>query len=102
MKRHIVIDEEIKDLSLKFLEKARKESHALRAHLMGGEWGPMKKTAHNLSGNAGTYGFYDLGEIAKRLASALEEKSEGEVTQAIQEMEDLLANMEISFGRSRP
>lgn len=57
----------------RFLSRAIEDAIALRQALAADAWDDMRRRAHNLAGNAGLFGFAEIGEDARRLEEAIDE-----------------------------
>lgn len=65
----VVVDADLQDLIPPYLVRRREESEQLKQLLSEGRHDEIKEIVHKLSGNAGGYGFTDLGEIAADIES---------------------------------
>lgn len=63
----------------RFLARAVEDAAALRQALADERWDDMRRCAHSLAGNAGLFGFGDIGDEARRLEESIDEVEGDEV-----------------------
>lgn len=76
----------------RFLSRAVEDASALRQALAEDDWNALRRRAHNLAGNAGLFGFADVGLDARRLEEAIDEDEGDEVVGAC--ADTLIAKLE--------
>jgi HPt (histidine-containing phosphotransfer) domain-containing protein len=83
-------DPELGGLVLLFVEEMPSRIEKLRTYAQSGEWDMLARTAHQLKGAAGSYGFHQFTPVAHRVEMAVRGKQpEEQVLQAAEELIDL-------------
>ena len=67
------MSERIQALRGRFLERARADRNAIAAAWDAGDDEALRGLSHGLAGNAGMFGYAEIGEAARNLEDALSE-----------------------------
>ncbi len=71
----VAVSEKLRPLVPKFLERSAADVERMRAALAAGDAIALQQLAHKMYGTAGSYGFNQLGELAKQLEAAAKENA---------------------------
>ena len=93
----VKIDAEIKDLIPGYLENRKAEIIELEQLCEKHDQESIAKISHKLKGNAGGYGFIELGELAKKLEQSAKSAEWKRVSQAIKDMKLYLDQIEVEY-----
>jgi len=96
-KKIIEIDKDIADIVPGFLENRRKEIITLKDALAKGDFTTARNIGHKISGNAGSYGFDELGEIGANLETNATKKDLQRSKSNVESIEHYLANIEVKY-----
>ena len=96
MERVLVkVDPDLKDLIPEFLRRKREDSTAISEALAAGDFAKIKRLAHNIKGEGGSFGFDPLSEIGAELErSASEANAEASRKLALR-LADYLERVEV-------
>jgi len=96
MERVLVkVDPDLKDLIPEFLRRKREDSTAISEALAAGDFAKIKRLAHNIKGEGGSFGFDPLSEIGAELErSASEANAEASHKLALR-LADYLERVEV-------
>jgi HPt (histidine-containing phosphotransfer) domain-containing protein len=73
-----------------FVEEMPGRVQTLVDEYNSGDWGGLRRTAHQLKGAAGSYGFEEISPVASRLERFLtDDKPEEQVRAAVEELIDM-------------
>ncbi len=93
----VKIDEDLKSLIPEFVKNREKDVIELRQFVTQKDLKGIQSIAHKMSGNAGSYGFDGLGDIAKIMEEAAKNGNEKVIQEEIEKMKEYLDNMEIKY-----
>lgn len=93
----VKIDAEIKDLIPGYLENRRAEIIELVRLCEKRDQDAIAKISHKLKGNAGGYGFTELGELAKKLENSAKSAEWKAVNETIEGMRVYLDRIVIEY-----
>jgi len=83
-------DSDLKDIVDQFSQELPKRAAAILAHLNSKDWESLCRTAHQLKGAAGSYGFELISPCAGRLEAAVRD---GEQEEAVRKIIDELTDL---------
>ncbi len=92
-----IIDIELKEIIPGFLENRMSDIVTLDKAIEISDFPSLRSIGHKLSGNAGGYGFDDLGEIGARLETAGEEENLKNASTEIKAIKAYMNNLEITY-----
>lgn len=98
-KNVVLIDSEFEDIVPTFIEKRKFELLQLRIKIENGDFYTAQVFGHRLKGNAGGYGFDELGELGSRLEIAAKEENTYGVVTSLDMIENYLFSVEPRFIR---
>ncbi|MBF0207328.1 MAG: Hpt domain-containing protein [Oligoflexia bacterium] len=96
-KNRVTIDKDLKDLIPRYLENRNKDIIKIKEALAQNDIKKIGVVGHQLAGNAGSYGFDQLGNIGKRMENAANAQNIEEITKCLQEIESYMQNLEVIF-----
>lgn len=96
----IQIDEDLADIVPEFLMNRKDEVPNLWAALKKLDYDYIQTIGHRLKGNAGGYGFDQMGHIGAEIEQAAKLKNDPRIEAALKELQNYLANVEVSYVKS--
>ena len=93
----ISIDADLADLIPGFLENRQRDVAKLKAQAANGDFADARTIGHGMKGSGGGYGFDRISELGARVETAALEADAGAIVDAVAELEDYLARIEIHF-----
>lgn len=99
MGKHIVIDEDLKEIVPGYVENRHKEIITLNELLKDQNIIEIKVIAHKLAGNAGGYGFHELGELGADLEAACESGDLDKMSELLNSISSYLDELSYSFEK---
>lgn len=96
----IQIDEDLADIVPEFLLNRRDEVPNLWAALKKFDYDYIQTIGHRLKGNAGGYGFDQMGHIGSDIEEAAKVKNNSKIETALNELKNYLENVEVKFIKS--
>jgi len=93
----IEVPEKLRPLMPKFLERSAADMERLRAAAAAGDAGTLEQIGHRLRGAAGSYGFDQLGELAKQLEQAAKAGDSASFLRLVAEMGENLGRARIRY-----
>lgn len=93
----VVLDRDLADLIPEYLENRNKDIEKFQSALKSKDFQTINILGHRLAGNAGGYGFHELGLIGKELESFAKIGDEKSLGHCIKKIEDYLKNLEITY-----
>ena len=84
------LEEKLLELAQTYLTDMKKLTPVLEESLKLGQYDEIEKHAHRVKGNAGSYGFFDLGEIGKEMETNAKEANAERITELIKEFDACL------------
>ena len=83
-------DSDLADILQLFVEEMPSRVEKLLRHLNDGNWEELRRTAHQLKGAAGSYGFEQLSPSANKVEHAIRENEpEEQIRESVMELIDL-------------
>jgi len=98
VKKTIKIPANLKDIVPIFLEKRGMEISELEDLFQDKKWDKIQKLAHQLKGNAPSYGFELLGDLGARLEVAAKNGIEKPIRELLDEYRHILDQIDIVFS----
>ncbi len=96
-KRKVTIDADLQEIIPSFLDNRKKDIVKLDEFLPAKQYSQIESIAHKLAGNAGSYGFDDLGQIGANLEAACQSLNEAEIANLCLAYKEYLENLEIEY-----
>ena len=93
----VTVDKDIEEIVPMFLDNRQKDIESLKHHIQADELKEIEVIAHKLAGNAGSYGFADLGKIGAALEQACKDQDIETIKIKYQEFCDYMTNVEVEF-----
>lgn len=92
-----VISKDFEDIMPEYLESIRKHITSMKSAVLEKKFTPIKETCHKIKGNAGGFGFTQLGDIARNIENAAQENNCKKIQQLLLEAETHLDSLEIEY-----
>jgi HPt (histidine-containing phosphotransfer) domain-containing protein len=92
------IDKDLAEIIPPFMENRKKDIVDLKNAISTSDFDTMKVIGHKLAGNAGSYGFDELGNYGAKLEEASISKNKNVCQEQALLIEDYLANVDIKFS----
>lgn len=93
----ISVDKDLKEIMPMFLENRNKDISLLKTAISSKDFAQITVIGHKLAGNAGSYGFPDLGDIGVAIESAAISKLGDEILKLIDSYEFYLSNLVVEY-----
>jgi HPt (histidine-containing phosphotransfer) domain-containing protein len=93
----VTIDQDLEDIIPSFLENRNKDIALINQSLESQDYEAIESIAHKLAGNAGSYGFDDMGDIGVNLEKACRDKNETLVKSLAAKYKYYLEHLQISY-----
>lgn len=93
----IKIDADLQDLIPEFLNKRRNDIPVLWDAVKKNDFGTLENIGHKLKGNAGGYGFDQMGFFGAMIETGASEKNISKIEQALKELEKYINEIEIEY-----
>lgn len=94
----ITVDKDIEEIVPMFLENRLKDIEQLKAFIEQQDITQIEVISHKLAGNAGSYGFTDLGLIGAKMEQACKDKDMNEIQNKFQEFVNYMNNLEVEYA----
>lgn len=95
MKTRIRIPAELRDLAPQYLESRKRDLPVLKDALTRKDFDLIGKLSHQMKGMAGSYGFPELGDLAKTLELAANSRNEEDLSAGLEAVTKHLESLEI-------
>jgi len=99
MKLIVMIDADLKELAVEYLENRRKELFLLREFLAALDYKNISNLAHKMKGNGKTYGYQEFTDLGRALEKAAGDGDEHECRKIVGQIEYFISNVEVKFTR---
>lgn len=96
-KNVVTIDIDLKEILPSFLENRKKDIGLIEEHLKNGNYDHIESIGHKLAGNAGSYGFADLGLIGVAIEEACQNKDYDKLNDLYEQYKSFMDNLEIEY-----
>ncbi len=96
-KKVVEIDKEIADIVPGFLANRNKELITLKEAISKNNFAELRNIGHKISGNAGSYGFDELGAIGAKLENSAIKKDLQSAKSNIEAIEEYLKSIEVKY-----
>ena len=93
----VQIDADLEDIVPSFLENRKKDLEQIEIFLKEKDWGHIESIAHKLAGNAGSYGFNELGEIGIKLEEACQQAQFEEIKKYCDQYYQYMDNVKVEY-----
>ncbi len=97
MKKIIEVEKDLEEIVPGFIERKKEDVFLMRDLLKKNDYEMIETMGHRLKGNAGGYGFDDLGLCGKELEEKAREHNNDEVSKVIDDIERYLSEIEVVF-----
>jgi len=94
----VTIDSDLKEIVPTFLENRNKDLIQIEDFLTQSNWESIESIAHKLAGNAGSYGFNELGEIGANLEEACKSANVTSIHDYCTKYQDYMENLQVEFN----
>ncbi len=95
---NVELDKELEDIVPIFMENRKKDILELDQLLANQDFAGLQNIAHKLAGNAGSYGFHQLGKMAVEFEKACEIQNLEEIKSYCEEYKHFVNNVTITFA----
>ncbi len=95
----IIIDIELQEITPGFLENRKNDLKSIQEALTAKDLASVEVISHKIAGNAGSYGFHDLGDIGKRMEEAAQAKDIDIISQELKKMKTYLSDIKIEYKK---
>lgn len=95
--RIVTIDSDLEEIVPGFLENRKKDLLQIQEHLQSSSWAHIESIAHKLAGNAGSYGFNDLGEIGANLEDACQASDIEAIKLYCEQYRDYMESLQVEY-----
>lgn len=96
-KKIVIVSKEIEELARRYISNRTNEVELLKKNLEVSDYHSLKVIGHRLKGNAGSYGFDDLGVFGSAIEIASNDKDNLVIINMINNIENYLQNIDIKF-----
>lgn len=96
-KNLVTIDKDIEEIVPTFLENRKKDIITLESAINQKDCKSIEVIAHKLAGNAGSYGFDELGSIGIIMESAAKDNNIDVINNQLSLMKNYLENLEVVY-----
>lgn len=94
----VKIDSFLKDLIPEYLEGRKADMVTLSESIANKDLQTIEKISHKMAGNLGSYGFKELGSVAKKIEEAcMNRKPEEEIANLINNLREKFEQLEIEY-----
>jgi len=98
----LAADPDLGELVEMFVQEMPDRINALETQAQSRNWEQLTRTAHQLKGAAGSYGFHEITPFAARLESAAREgRQEEEILSSLDELLDLCRRVRSGVPRTK-
>lgn len=94
----VKIDPDLEEIIPTFLSNRESDITKLNNFFSENDVQQIQVIAHKLAGNAGSYGFDDLGKIGHKMEEACKENKVQEIEALIKEYSDYISRLEVSYS----
>ncbi len=95
--RIVYIDEDLKEIIPSFLDNRQKDLTLIKEHLAAEQWSHIESIAHKLAGNAGSYGFEELGIIGAKLEESCQQGDVATIKQYCDQYNQYMNNLKVEY-----
>ncbi len=93
----VTIDSDLQEIIPSFLENRKKDLSKIEEYLQTSNWSHIESIAHKLAGNAGSYGFDELGHIGASLEQACQSNHVEAIRDYCQQYQHYMDHLEVKF-----
>ena len=93
----ILIDKDIEEIVPMFLDNRQKDLLEIETNLSSKNLTAIEVIAHKLAGNAGSYGFTDMGLIGADMEIACQNENIDEIKNLFEKYKNYLSNLEVEY-----
>lgn len=99
MSNILVVDEDMKELAIEYLETRKQEIGALEESLSKNDLSTIATTAHKMKGVAESYGFPELTRLGSEMEKAAKAQSYELTQKILNEIKLYIFTVELKFDR---
>ncbi len=96
--RIVTIDADLEEIVPGFLENRKKDLIQIEEHIQSSSWSHIESIAHKLAGNAGSYGFNDLGEIGAALEEACQSNDINAIKDYCNQYKEYMDSLQVEYN----
>jgi HPt (histidine-containing phosphotransfer) domain-containing protein len=96
-KNIVSVDKDLEEIIPSFLENRKKDLTLLDQAIEQNDFAAIEVIGHKLAGNAGSYGFPDLGEIGCSIELQAEKKNSDTLRELIASYKSYMETLEIKY-----
>ncbi len=96
-KKVVIVDKDIESIVPTFLQNRENDITLLRGHIKDNDFESIETIGHKMAGNAGGYGFDDLGTIGRNIENAAQESNMESIEKSVVEIEEYLSSIEVKY-----
>lgn len=93
----VTIDSDLEEIVPSFLENRKKDLTQIKDFLAQSNWDNIESIAHKLAGNAGSYGFNELGHIGAALEDACKAGDVAAIHDYCAQYQSYMENLQVEF-----
>jgi len=93
----VKIDKDLEDLIPTYLQRRSEEIEKIHEAINGNDFNSLKVIGHKLSGNAGGYGFDDLGVYGASIEHAAEKENMDTIKENFEKIKDYLNRIQVTY-----
>ena len=97
MVKVVQICSDIEEIVPGFIEGRNKDVTLLKEHIGSGNIEEIQTIGHKMKGNAGSYGFDEMGVIGAKIEEAAKQNDLDTIKEQTQELENYLSEIEIEY-----
>ncbi len=96
-KFEVTVDVDLEDIIPAFLKNRNDDIEKLKELVSLKDLKSIEVIAHKLAGNAGGYGFVELGEVGRRMESAAQSEDLQVISDEFENYKNYMLNLEIKY-----
>ncbi|MCE9598966.1 MAG: Hpt domain-containing protein [Spirochaetia bacterium] len=93
----VQIEKDLEDLIPGYVANVKTYVKDMTAQVAAGEFEPIARTAHNIKGSGGGYGFMKITEIGAQLETAAKANNVESIKSLLAQLESYVANVKIEY-----
>lgn len=93
----VQIEKDLEDLIPGYLSNVKTYIKDMTTQLAAGQFEPIARTAHNIKGSGGGYGFMKVTELGGQLEAAAKANNADQAKALLAQLDSYLANVKIEY-----
>lgn len=93
----VEIDSFLEDLIPEYMVNRKEDIKTLKKLVTNKESKQIEQLSHKIAGNAGSYGFHEMGIIAKKIEEAAESNQIDTITSLVDDLHNHFKNIEVKY-----